>query len=776
MALLSFLIITIYITYQLSFDKYHEDYASIYRVNSIRDEDGTLEKYAMVPSAIGPSLKAELPEVFSFTRISEAEGMLIRHKENLMRTGGFVSADNSIFDVLTFKFIKGGKHAIDRPATIVLTLSAAKQIFGNEDPIGKLISFPEKNNRTLEVTGIVEDLPANTHMPIYAIMPFNAFENSEPMNRNWEISWDGSVFLYLRLYPQTDSDLFQKKMQALIKRNIAKHDDGQEKRFSVFLQPIDEIYISPGFKMEFLKKGNEFYVYVFSLLGFFLLMIACINYINLSIADFHNRSKETGIRKILGARKKQIAFQVTIESLFYCSAALLISIVILYMIFPQVSTFLDPNLNFWMLFNPLVIFMVAVTVLFIVIFSTAYSAIKLSINSPIKDLKKEIIFGRDLSMGKVLLLTQFVVSMICISVTLVVYYQIDFVETKDLGFDRTNIVTLIMPDEYPPEKAEVLKNELKSSVGVEEVSYSYYLVTGVPYLKDWYKVEIGGTMKQLLLNEIFIDYEFFKTMDIEILAGRGFDIKNLTDPKSAFIVNETAAREFGWDDPIGKRISFGYGETTGEKWEGTVVGLSADFNTRSLHNKIEPLVIRLPFDEFPGMSLNIKVKGEFKKSIASIKSTYEKVLPGYLMDFRSMEEIYDNQYREENKALSALQLGTWIVLLISCFGIFSLSMFQSMKRMKEFGIRKVLGATVEQIAFLHIGYFLKIAMIASFVGLPISFWLTEQWLDGFAYRIEPSIIVFSTVILILLLLVILSAAYSSLKASRMNPVDAIKLE
>lgn len=529
--------------------------------------------------------------------------------------------------------------------------------------------------------------------------------------------------------------------------------------------------------MEFLKKGNGLYVYVFSLLGFFLLMIACINYINLSIADFHNRSKETGIRKILGARKKQIAFQVTIESLFYCSTALLISISILCMIFPHVAAFLDPNLNIWMLLNPPVIFMLAVTVLFIVIFSTTYSAVKLSINSPIKDLKKEIIFGRDLSIGKVLLLTQFVVSMICISVTLVMSYQIDFIGTKDLGFDRTNVITLIMPDEYPPEKAEVLKNELKSAVGVEEVSYSYYLVTGVPYLKDWYKIEIGGTMKQVLLNEVFVDHEFFKTMDIEILAGRGFDIKNLTDPKSAFIVNETAAREFGWDDPVGKRISYGYGETTGEKWEGTVVGLSADFNTRSLHNKIEPLVIRLPFDEFPGMSLNIKVKGEFKKSIASIKSTYEKVLPGYLMDYRSIEEIYDNQYQEENKALSALQLGTWIVLLISCFGIFSLSLFQSMKRMKEFGIRKVLGATVGQIAFLHISYFLKIAMIASVVGLPISYWLTEQWLNGFAYRIEPSVIImFSTVVLILLLLIIISAAYSSLRACRMNPVDAIKLE
>lgn len=206
------------------------------------------------------------------------------------------------------------------------------------------------------------------------------------------------------------------------------------------------------------------------------------------------------------------------------------------------------------------------------------------------------------------------------------------------------------------------------------------------------------------------------------------------------------------------------------------MGLVRDFNTRSLHEKIEPLVIRLPYDDFPGMSLNVKVKGDLKEALAAMQSTYAKVLPGYLMDYRLIEEIYENQYREEKKALSALKLGTWIVLLISAFGIFSLSLFMSMKRMKEFGIRKVLGATVSQIAFLHISYFLRIAFIASAIALPVSHWLTEHWLNGFAYRTESGVIVFLTATLALIFMIILTAAYSTLKASRMNPVDAIKLE
>jgi putative ABC transport system permease protein len=776
MALLSFLIITIYVAFQLSFDKYHEDYSSVYRINSIRDENGKLETYAMVPPAIGPSLKSEFPEVKGFTRISEASRLLIKYNENLVRIRGFVNADNSLFDVLTFRFIAGDKRAIDRPGTVILTSSIAEQLFGTEDPIGKTISFPEKNNKSLEVTAIIEDLPANTHLSISAIMPFNAFENAESMNSNWKINWDGSVFLYVKLDTQANPDLFNVKMQALIKKNIAKHEDGREKNFSIFIQPINEIYLSTNLKMEFFKKGNGLYVYVFSLLGFFLLVIACINYINLSIADFHNRGKEIGIRKILGAQKKQIAIQITIESLFYGCSALLISLVVLYIIFPHVTALLDPNLSVYMLLDPSVISILIVTVLLIVVFTTSYSAIKLSINKPINDLKKELVFGRNLSVGKVLLLTQFVISIICIAVTLVVSNQVDFIETKDLGFDRTNVISLVMPEEYPAEKVEVLKNELKNLARVEDVSYSYYLVTGGPYLKDWYKVEIENTMKQVQLNEVFIDHGFFKTMGIDILAGRGFDIKNSTDSKTAFIVNETAAREFGWNDPIGKRISYGYGETTGEKWEGTVVGLAEDFNTLSLHDKIEPLVMRLQYDSWPGMFLNIKVKGETNEALASIKSAYEKVLPGYLMDYKLVEEVYDDQYQEETKALRSLQFGTWIVLLISSFGIFSLSLFMSIKRMKEFGIRKVLGATVRQIAFLHISYFLRIAIIASLIALPVSYWLTEQWLSGFAYRIEPGALIFVIVTLILLLLIILSSAYSAFKASRMNPVDAIKIE
>ncbi len=326
------------------------------------------------------------------------------------------------------------------------------------------------------------------------------------------------------------------------------------------------------------------------------------------------------------------------------------------------------------------------------------------------------------------------------------------------------------------EKAPVLKNEISKIPGVEGASYSYYHMTGVPYFNDWYNVEIEGEMKPLLLNEVFVDHDFFQTMDVKLLSGRTFDRRNKTEFKTAYIVNETAVKEFGWTNPIGMRISLGQNRLKVEKWEGFVVGVVKDFNTRSLHKKIEPLVMRLQYDSWPGYCLNIRIKHNVKETLAAIQSTYKRVLPDYLMEYDILEDRYEKQYSNEARAYTTLQAGTWIILLISSLGIFSLSIYLSIKRMKEFGIRKVLGASVQQIAALHINHFLKIALLANIISLPIAYFLLKEWLNNFAYRTELNFLVFLLVAIISFLLVISSSGYAALKAGRMNPVDVIKIE
>lgn len=777
LALFSFLVIALYVSFQLSFDKYHYEYENIYRINSNRDEEGKMEEYAMVPPAIGPAIKAEFPEIRAFSRLSESSRAFIRYNEKLMRLSGFVEADSSLFNVFTFDFIKGDRHALSRPGTIVLTSSIAIQIFGDEDPIGKLISFPDRQNKTLEVAAIINDLPANTHLKIRAITPFHAFQaDNSVSNDSWEISWDGSVHLYVRLNHQENPKQFSDKINPLIARNIAKREDGGEKKFSVFLQPITEIYLGPNMNMEFFEKGNGLYVYIFSLLGIFLLVIASINYINLSIADFNSRSKEIGVRKILGARKKQIAFQVTLETVFLCFSGLLISLIALYLLFPKVLVLLDPNLKLEMLLDTNVMFLITLTVLLLAAFSTAYPAFRLSMNSPMSDLSKGVGLGNNLSISKTLLLFQFIISIICISATLIVGKQVDYIQTKDLGYDRHNLISLIMPDEYPLEKAPVLKNEVDKLTGVISTSYSHYHMTGVPYFKGEYEVEVNDEMKQVLISEVFVDHDFSRTMGVKILLGRNFDVNNPADSHKAFIVNETAVKEFGWADPLGKKIRVKQAEGEIEKWEGTVVGVIQDFNTRPLREKVEPVVMRLPYDSWPGYCLNVKVDRPISETLPLLKTTFEKVIQGFPVDYRIVEDMYNNQYKEENKALTALQIATWMVALISSIGIFSLSIYMSIRRMKEFGIRKVLGATSRQITLLHVGSFMKIVLFANIISLPIAYWLMKEWLAGFAYRTNAGGLIFIAVTAISFLLVIISAGYSSVRAGKMNPVDVIKIQ
>jgi putative ABC transport system permease protein len=529
--------------------------------------------------------------------------------------------------------------------------------------------------------------------------------------------------------------------------------------------------------MEFSKKGNAIYVYIFSLLGLFLLVIASINYVNLSIADHDSRSREMGVRKILGARKVQLGFQIALEALTISSMALVISIGLLYQFFPLIREKLDQNLRFDMLLDKPVFLASSAVLLGLITFSSFYPWYRLTSQHPVLELKSTSGYGKSMSVGKILLLFQYSISVLCICMTIMVGRQISFVQSKDLGFDRSHVISLIMPDEYPAERVAVLKNELGRLAGVESVSYSYYLMPVSTYFKGWYQVEQNGTMKKMLLNEMFIDHDYFETMGITLIEGRNFQLNNSMDAENAYIINETAAKELGWINPLGKKIITGYDDADGSKrLEGTVIGVVKDFNTLSLHNKIEPVLLRLPYDSWPGNSLNVKFAGEVAQMLPIITSTYEKLMPGFLADARVLEDIFKNQYKNENNAFAALQVSTLIIILISALGIFSLSLYMSVKRMREFGIRKVLGATSAQIAALHVGYFFRIGLLANIIALPVAYWLIKEWLNNFAYQTEVRIFIFLIVTIASFLLVFLSGSYSAWKSGKMNPVDVIKIQ
>ncbi len=773
LALLSFLVIAMYVSFQWSFDRYHEDYRNIYRVNSERKENGKQEKYAIVPNALGPMIQDRFPEIAAFTRFRGSNQSHVRFKQKVVSCD-ISQADNSFFDVFTVRFLRGGKGALKKPNSIVLTKSLADKIFGEENPMNQLITLTNKD-QLFEVTAVMEDFPANSHLSTEAFIP------EQTANETFSISnilspvefVDMSAILYVRLNETSKSELFASKLEALVDQHINKKQR-LEGGFYISLQSLQSIYMSPKLKYEFTRKGSTFYLYAFSVLGLFLLVIASVNYINLSIADFNSRWREIGIRKVMGARRTQIAFQVVTESVLYVLTSLTLGIGILYLLFPQVLKLVDVNLKFGMLLDTTVLVMIGITLFLLIIFSTAFPTYQLASSTASMNLRAGQSGAYNSSISKSLLAVQFIISILCISATLVVGRQLNFIHNKDLGFDRKNLLVLLVPEDFSVEKMQALKNEIKKISGVAAVSNSSFKVGG-GYWKDWYTIEIDGQMKSMELYEVFSDDELFGTLGMKLIDGRLFDANNPADSASAFVINETAARELGWKDPVGKRI-LTHPEEPG-RWEGTVVGLVKDINISPLYEKVQPLVMRLPWQkDYPEYFVYVRLNGPAAQTIKAIEKKYTEILPGYPMDYDYVDSFFNGRYQKENKAFGSLLFATIIIVLVSSIGIFSLSIYISARRMKEFGIRKVLGARASQITFLQVSHFMKIALVANGIALPIAYWSMKDWLNEFAYRTELSGTLFFLVMCISFLLVIISGGYSAWKAGRMNPVDVIKIQ
>ena len=771
LAISSLLVIAIYVSYQLSFDKYHIDYENVYRVNSVRKENGVREKFGIVPMALGPMLQAHIPDVTSCARIRGVNATYIRYDNRLTACEGLVEADTSIFGILYFRFLRGNKDALKRPNSIVLTKTMAMNVFGSIDVLQKLVSI--SNERELyEVTAIVDDVFTNSHLRPRALIPIREEHGFTLSSIVSPVEFvDHSATLYVRFREGQPHD-FMARIESMLNGYVSKADRAAS-GFSIFLQPLEDIYLGPEYKYDFASRGSITYVYAFSILGLLLLLVAAINYINLCVADFNNRSRETGIRKVLGARKHQMILHVALETCTYITAALALGALLVYALFPYVLQLVDPNLRFGMLFERRVLTLIAVGLVILVGISVVFPSHQFVATKVTHNLKL-LGAGYNSSISKVLLFTQFLISAVCICSTLWVGRQIAYIHGKDLGFDRRNLIVLTMPDHLSPRDMVVLKEELKAIAGVSSVSNSSFRIGG-GYWKDWYFVEQEGEMKPVELYEVFSDDALFATLGMEVLQGRTFNAAVSSDSGAAFVINETAARQLGWEEPVGKRI-YTHPEEKG-RWDGTVVGVVSDININSLYEKVHPLVMRLPWQrDYPEYFVYVRYEGDEQSVIQAIERKYGEIVPGYPLAYRFVDELYNSAHRTESRAYASLQFGTLIVIIVSLLGMFSLAAYIGTKRMKEFGIRKVLGATVRQIAGTHIAYFMRIVLLSNLVALPVSYWLMKEWLSSFAYRIELTLLPFLVVVVLTFLLVVLSSGYSAWRAGCMNPVDVLRTE
>jgi len=773
LAIFSFLAIALYVAFQFSFDTFHADYQNIYRVNSQRTENGVIEKYAITPYALGPVLQQRIPEVTSMTRIRYANHIYFRLDKELIDCENLLEADSSLFNVLTFRFIKGDRTALQNPNGIVLTRTMANRVFGTTDVLQRTLNINNSPN-LYQVTAVIEDTEPNSQVFLKAIMPIRDQSELSSINIVDPVIFvDQAATLFVRLSkPITPG--FMEKVEAALNPYIKK-SDRMEHGFEVSFQPIADVYLGPDYRNDYFRKGSPIYVYAFSVLGILLLVVAGINYVNLSIADFGSRSRETGVRKVLGARKHQLVAQVTIEALLFSMISLCVGIGLLYLLFPKISESLDTDLRFGMLVEPNVLIIAFTGLIGLLFFSTYFPARQFANTAVLQNLKSKS-GGYNSSLSQVLLFTQFTISAVCICCTFMVGRQIGFIHNKELGFERKNLLVLSMPREFTVRNMQTFKHELKQVSGVTNVSNSSFRI-GQGYGTDWYFVEQEGKqeMKHVELYEVFSDDELFSTLGIKLLEGRTFNANIPSDSGAAFIVNESAVRELGWKEPIGKRI-YTHPEDK-RKWDGTIVGVVQDVNISPLYDKVKPLVMRLPWTyEYPDGFIYVRYRGEEQATVKSIKEKYNAIMPGYPLACRFVDELYNSTHNKESKAFASLQFGTFVIILVSMLGIFSMAAYMSVKRMKEFGIRKVLGASVSQIFTLHIGYFVRLMLISNLVALPLAYWLIKNWLSTFAYRTDLTYFPFALVGLVSLLLVVVSGSFSAWKAGRTNPVEVIKME
>ncbi|MGC3946521.1 MAG: ABC transporter permease [Chryseolinea sp.] len=770
LALFSFMAIAIFVGYQLSFDKFHEGYENVYRVASQRREGGTVDKFAIVPAGLGPLL-TQLPSVTSATRVAMGRHTTLRKGNQVFDCESMAEVDSTIFDVLTFHFIKGDKSSLQKPNSVVLTRALALRMFGRVDVLQEVVGL-NGETELLQVTAVVEDMPSNSHLYVEALRRLHVEKDLTGKSISDPVAFsDGSTAYYVRLQPD-GAKAFTAQADALVNQYVPR-SVRDEFAFAISLQPLTDIYLSKDYRYDSVSHGNIAYVYTFSTLALLLLMVAGINYVNLSIADYSGRATETGVRRVLGARQVQLMWQASLEAISTVLIGFTLALLLLYLFFPYIAPLLDADMSFGMILNPATQVIVGVGLICLFVLSCWLPARHLALGRVVNSLKNSD-SGYNSGLSRALLFTQFSVSVLCLFCTLVVGKQVAFVHHKKLGFDRQDLLVLSMPDEFTVSKFQTFKTEIKAIPGVTNVSNSSFRI-GNGYWKDWYFVEDGNKVKEIELYEVFSDDELFETLKIPVLQGRTFDSRIPSDSGAAFVINETAARMLGWDDPVGKRI-YTHPEEKG-KWDGTVVGVVADINISPLYYKVNPLVMRLPWqNEYPDSFIYVRYSSDPTAVAREIEERYKSIMPGYPLMLRYVDELYNSTHRKEQRAFDSLKLTTVAIVLVALLGIFSMAAYMSARRMKEFGIRKVLGASGKQIARLNLQFFLRIALLANLVVLPIGYWIASEWLSTFAYRTTITAVPFIAVGAISILLVLISGGYSAIKAGNMNPVDVIKAQ
>jgi putative ABC transport system permease protein len=764
------ILILLWVQYELSFDRYHENADRIYRLGLNLRTSKIKESIASNGVPAGPTFEKRFSEVLKACRFQKGEGVaVVQYKEKKFFEENIFFADNSVFEIFTFPMVNGNpKTALTVKDAAVITEDMAKKYFGYEDPIGKMIKLNNEYNAT--VTGVVKNIPSNSHFSFNMLLPFEALGPwIEKAMQHWLFNIHN--YTYLLLQKNCNIRDFEKKFPALIEEymgDILKATGGS---VELFLQPLTGIHLYSNLKWEIEANGDIAYVYVFSAIALLILFIACINFMNLSTARSANRAKEVGVRKLLGAHQRNLFSQFLGESILFSLVSIITAMGLVELALPFFQSLSGSQLNPDYISSLSIISALFGLMVFVSFMAGSYPALFLSAFQPIQVLTGRLKTGAAGSLfRKILVVIQFTISIGLIVASAIIFIQLNYMKNKTLGFDKERIVVIRVTDRNMRQSMEKIKEELKSYHGISNVTVSNYL----PGEGFWMKIIIpeGSELDQTeSIGRIRIDSDFISTMDIKLVSGRNFSPQFSSDQSDLIIVNETAARQWGWKDPIGKTIRV----LDDRPIKKTIIGVIRDFHVESLHKKIEPVF----FEYMPASSRYISVKirpDNIPDTIRYIEKTLKQIDPMLPFDYTFLDESFDRKYKAEEKINKIFTYFTLLAIFIACLGLFGLASFTAEQRTKEIGIRKALGAAISGIILLLSKEFTKWVLVANIIAWPIAYVAMNRWLQNFAYRINISLGIFILAALSAFVIALVTVGYQAIKAARANPVESLRYE
>ncbi|MCB0845306.1 MAG: ABC transporter permease [Bacteroidetes bacterium] len=773
------ILILLWVKDELSYDAYHDNSDQIYRLSRQwfnEDGESNLHLGHLAPP-FAPLLKNDMEGVVdeAVRFLGDTPGPLLTFSgDKKLVEEKFFFADPQIFKVFSWKIIEGDPEtALVEPNSLVITQSTAKKYFGEESAIGQTINY--QNMMDMKVTAVIEDVPLNSHFTFNTLCSFATVENFFGIENLMQQWGSNNYATYILLEKGKTKEDLAALIPGFLDKHLGERNGHKASETNALnIWPLTSIHLHSHLDSEIEANGDISYVYIFSIVALLILLIACINFVNLSTARSSTRAKEVGLRKVIGAQRSNLIRQFLAESLITAFLALIVAVLLVEILLPSFNSYFFKDLHMDYFSNPFTIpFLLGITIL-VGLVAGSYPAFYLSRFKPVTILRGKVgISGKKSPFRSGLVVLQFAISIMLIVGVSVVQDQMKFIQNKPLGFDKENVVILPSNDEIYG-KFESLKTQWLSQPGISDVTMASRMPSGRLLDSQGCRVEVDGEMKEInfRIADVHVSHDYLSTFGVEIIAGRDFDIRLTSDSTQSFILNEAAIKAIGWesaDQAVGKKIAYG-GRS------GTVIGVTGDFHFENLRQKIAPVIFLITSGRARFMAFRIH-EGAREEALSYLESQWEFLRPGFPFTYEFVTQRFDSQYEEESRLGEVIGYFSMLAVIIAILGLFGLASFTTEQRFREIGIRKVLGASVSQILLLLTRGFTVLVMIAFIIAAPISWYLlSEYFLSNFAYATNVSMLSVVLAGVIALVIAWFTVAFNSYKAATTNPVKAIRQE